>query len=359
MIKEDLTKMKLPDILRFNSGITVKDKNDWEIRKEEIKKIIQREEYGFFPKEHVKISTKVIEEDGNYCGGTAIYKKVMISMHLEKDFSFEIKLAIPKSNGKSKTFIYLDFYDTFPNKYLPVNEILDNGFAIVSVYYKDITSDDNDLSNGLSKFFGVDGDKRQFGKILIWSWATMHVMDYILTLDEIDKYNIAIIGHSRLGKTALLTGAFDERFKFVISNNSGQGGAALSRNKQGESIKDICDRFPYWLCTNYQKYIDNEELAKFDQHFLTSLIAPRYLYIASASEDIWADPRSEFRCCIQTSKVYNFLDADGLMYKKDEYPLAGEQYLDGHIGYHLRKGTHYLTRYDWQRFMKYIDIHSQ
>lgn len=359
MIEKDLEKINLPDLLTFNNGQTVKNKKDWEKRSSEIKEIICSEEYGHFPKEHVNITSKVLEEDNDYCGGTAVFRKVLITMHLEEDYSFSIKIAIPKLKEKCKTFIYIDFHEEFPNKNLPVNEICDNGFAVVSVPYKNLTSDDNDFSNGLSKFFIKSNTKvRDFGKILIWAWAVMHVMDYVQTIEEIDKENIAVLGLSRLGKTALLTGAFDERFKFVISNDSGQSGAAISRNKEGERIKDICKTFPYWFCSNYQKYIDNEANQAFDQHFLTSLIAPRYLYIASASEDSWADPKAEFRNAVVTSNLYETLGEKGLVYNKEDYPMPGEDFLEGKIGYHLRKGTHYLTRYDWQRFMKYINIHK-
>lgn len=356
MIKEDLEKIDLPYLLTFNNKEKVKDKEDWKIRREEIKEIISKEEYGYFPKEHARISWKTLEEDNDYCRGTAIFRKVLITMHMEEKFSFPIKIAIPKIKEKCKAFIYIDFHEEFPNKNLPVNEICNNKFAIVSVCYKDITSDNDDFTDGLSRNFKANGNKRDFGKILIWAWAAMHVMDYIQTLEEIDKENIAIVGLSRLGKTALLTGAFDERFKFVISNNSGQSGAAISRNKDGEKIKDICSRFPYWFSTNYQKYVDNEDKQEFDQHFLASLVSPRYLYVASASEDLWADPKAEFRCCIETSKVYNLLNEKGLIYNKQEYPIPGEEFLDGKIGYHLREGKHDLTSYDWTRFIKYINI---
>ncbi len=359
MENKSIDRLLLPDVLKFNNGKEVISLEDWNLRKEEIKEIISKEEYGYFPNKHYKISSKIIKEDENYCGGTAIYREVLLTIHMDDDFSFGIKVAIPKSKDKCKAFIYLDFYNTFPNKNLPVNEILDNGFAVISVYYQDITSDNDDFTNGLSKYFNLyEGKNRNFGKIGIWAFACMHVMDYIKTLNEIDKENVAIVGFSRLGKTALLTGAFDERFKFVISNDSGNSGAAITKGKAGEKIRDICSKFPYWFCSNYQKYMDQDENLEFDQHFLTSLIYPRYLYIASASEDLWADPKAEFRCCIETSKVYNKFDKKGFIYDKESYLEPGCEYLEGDIGYHLRKGTHYLTRYDWQRFMKYMNKHN-
>lgn len=356
MIEEELKERKLPELLKFNNGGMVKNKEDWENRRKEIKKILNEEEYGYFPKEHVPISVQILEEDINgYCGGTAIFRKILLTLNFEKEkFSFPVQISIPKKDKPCPAFLYISFYDSFPNKYLPVEEISDGGFAVISFCYKDITLDNNDFTNGLSKFFYKNENQRDFGKILLWSWAAMHVMDYIQTLDGIDKDNIAIVGHSRLGKTALLTGAFDERFKYTISNDSGQSGAAISRKKVGENIKCICERFSYWFCSNYKKYSNNEEMLPFDQHYLLSLVAPRNLYVASASKDTWADPKSEFLCCTAINPVYALYNKKGLVYN-DEYPISGTKLLDGDIGYHFREGCHYLSRYDWNTFMKYIN----
>lgn len=356
MIKEELEKRKLPELLKFNDGKEVKNKEEWENRKNEIKKLLNEEEYGYFPEKHAPISVEILDENINrYCRGTAIYRKVLLTLNFENEkFSFPVKMAIPKKDEPCPAFLYISFRDSFPDEYCPVEEICDQGFSIISFCYEDITSDNNDFSNGLSRFFYKSGNQRDFGKILLWSWAAMHVMDYIQTLNEIDKENIAIVGHSRLGKTALLTGAFDERFKYIISNDSGQSGAAISRGKVGENIKNICDRFPYWFCSNYKKYSDNEEILPFDQHYLLSIIAPRNLYVASASEDMWADPKSEFLSCVATNPVYELYNKKGLDYI-DEYPASGTKLLTGNVGYHLREGCHYLSRHDWNIFIEYIN----
>lgn len=356
MIKEELETRKLPELLRFNNGNQVRNKEDWEKRKDEIKRILCEEEYGYFPKEHVPISIKVLEEDVNsFCRGTAIFRKILLTLNFnEEKVSFPVNISIPKQNKPSPTFLYISFYESFTNKHLPVEEICDQGFAVISFYYKDVSSDDENYSDGLSKHFYKNEKQRNFGKILVWSWAAMHVMDYIQNLNEIDKQNIAIVGHSRLGKTALLTGAFDERFKYTISNNSGQSGAAISRKKCGEKIKNICERFPYWFCSNYAKYSDNEDILPFDQHYLLSLIAPRNLYVASSSLDKWADPNSEFLACVATTPVYELYNKKGLVCN-DEYPNSNTKLLDGSIGYHMREGWHYLSRHDWNIFIEYIN----
>lgn len=355
MIKKELEKRNLPDLFTFLDGSKVKNINDWEKRREEIKNIISNEEYGDFPKRHVPITYKVYLEDDKYFGGKAIYREIFITMHIENDeFVFPIKVVLPKEKKRCPAFLYISFTAQIPNKHMPVEEICDNGFAVVSFGYEDITSDDENLENGLSKYFYNKCKTRNFGKILVWSWAAMHVMDYMQTIEEIDKDNVTIVGLSRLGKTALLTGAFDDRFKCTISNESGQSGAALSRRKLGENIKCIYSRFPFWFCSNYSKYIDNEELQNFDQHFLTSLIAPRGLYISSASQDTWADPKSEFLNCVATSKVYDLYNKKGFIHK-DEFPKVDTYLHEGNIGYHIRKGTHGLNRYDWKMFMKFIN----
>lgn len=351
---DELERRKLPELLKFNDGSNVKNIEDWEKRRIEIKEILSKEEYGYFPEKRVPINVEVLEEDDKYCRETAIFRKILLTLNFDKgQFSFPVKMSIPKKNEPCPAFLYISFYDEFPNKYLPVEEICDQGFAVFSFCYEDVTSDDNDFSNGLSKFFYKENETRNFGKILLWSWAASHVMDYMQTVEEIDKDNIAIVGHSRLGKTALLTGAYDERFKTVISNNSGQSGAAISRNKGGESIKNICDRFPFWFCENYKKYCDNEYNMPFDQHYLLSLVAPRNLYIASSSKDAWADPHSEFLGALATNPIYKLYNKKGLV-NFNEYPKVGEKILDGSVGYHLREGWHYLSRHDWNIFIEYI-----
>lgn len=139
----------------------------------------------------------------------------------------------------------------------------------------------------------------------MWAWAAQRVLDYAQTLDELLDLDCAIVcGHSRLGKTALLAAATDKRFAFAYSNDSGCSGAAITREKQGENVKDICERFPYWFCENYKLYIDNEQNMPFDQHYLLASIAPRKVLVGSAAEDIWADPISEFLCCVAAGSVF-------------------------------------------------------
>ncbi len=324
--------------------------------KEEMLDILQREEYGYLPPKPDSISYRA-EKDviENFCAGKANLNKVYIDVSLnEKHFEIPFYTVIPKGKDKVPFFVFISFSEDVNNKYCPVEEIIDNGFALMHMCYNDVTKDDGDFTDGLASVIFKDGkrDETAPGKIALWAWAAQRVLDYAYTIPNLNHQTAMVCGHSRLGKTALLAGATDERFKFVFSNDSGCSGAAISRGKCGEHIKDIIERFDYWFSPSYKKYVEKENEMPFDQHYLLSAIAPRYLYVSSAEEDLWADPESEFLNCHIADEAYKVLGLKGFE-APEKLPEAPARFHEGNIGYHIRRGTHYFSRYDWNEFMKF------
>ena len=341
MIKELLKERNLPEI--------PSDRN-------EIKEILQREIYGYMPGKPEKVSFEEVgaPEERFPCKAKLANMKCIFTYN-GKEYEFPFRAAYHTDGKKHPVFININFHKEVPSLYQPVEEILDNGFDVISICHKEVTSDDNDFSTGIAPAFVSSNDRgeTETGKINIWSWAASRLIDYALTLPGTDADNIAVVGHSRLGKTALVTGMHDERVKYAISNDSGCAGAALARKNTGEKVADITKNFPFWFCPNYKKYIDNEDAMPFDQHFLLAATAPRYVYVASASLDSWACPVNEYLSCHAVSDYFEAKGADGFK-AKDGLPEENEYFHQGGIGYHLRPGAHFLSRYDWNLYMKFI-----
>lgn len=345
MLKEMLEKRKVPPLMD----------------REQMLEILLREEYGYLPPAPEQMSWTVTENYLPDVAGKANISKVMLTCRVRgKDFSFPIYTAIPKGDGPYPFFIHVNFRDDVPDRYMPTEELIDNGFACISFSYNDVSTDDGDFTNGLAGVLYENGQRGPTdpGKIAMWAWAVHRAMDYAQTLECLDMSRSVVCGHSRLGKTALLAGATDKRFAFVYSNDSGCSGAAITRDKDGETVRDICEsRFPYWFCENYRKYIDNEHNMPFDQHYLLAVIAPRYVCVGCAAEDTWADPDSEILCCAAAGEAYEAMGIPGFI-SEDRLPVTGDVFHEGSIGYHLRAGTHYFGREDWQKLIRFVNTHA-
>ena len=389
---------ELPSALITNQGANVTDATMWEeSRRPEILELFEAEVYGRGP-EACKIQYQTISEKRNAIHGKAIRREVDVKM-LTGSRSTTMRLLIytPKSTASVPVFVGLNFQgnhtvdaaddisitknwvrnrgDVKNNRATeatrgtaagrwPIETIIDRGYGLVTIYYGDIDPDFADgFQNGIHPQFEKEMSSvpqgERWGSIAAWAYGLSRAVDYFEQDETIDAQRVAVIGHSRLGKTSLWAGATDPRFKLVISNNSGCGGAALSRRAVGETVARINTSFPHWFCDNYLKYNRNENACPVDQHMLIGLIAPRAVYVASATGDKWADPRGEFLSCVHADPIYRLLGNSGMGSNRPpaKFPIAQAPINSGQVGYHLRTGKHDVTDYDWAQYLDFADRH--
>ena len=341
-------------------AIPVTDAKDWQAIRDSYRRFFCENVYGLPLPAPTALSFEVGDEDGDrFCAGLGITFPVTAHATLAgTPVSFPFRVCLPKSERPVPFFVLSNFHKPLSNPYLPIEEIIDRGFGVIYTYYKDVTSDDADFTNGISRAIYPEGGENRApnasGKIQMWAWANSRMLDYALTDPRFDAARAAVIGHSRLGKTALVTGMLDERFAYVISNNAGCAGDAVTKKKDGEHIEDITRVFPYWFCPRYREQyatLDRDEgEMDFDQHMLLATVAPRVLMVGSAKEDLWADPVSQKLCCQLASTAWENLGTKGLI-APDAPPTVGENDCEGNICYHHRAGVHYLSRLDWVAYM--------
>ena len=381
----------LPELLKLHSGEAVKDAKTWrEKRRPEVYSLLEQQMFGRAPGRPERMTFELTSLEPNAMGGKAVRKEIAITTAGK---TFSLLLYLPKGvKGPVPVFLGLNFQGnhaatkeagvklamTWPRaskgaevvatqaaetsrggaaSRWSLDLILSKGYGVGTVYYGDIEPDYNGgMKHGVRPYFlkGKAEAADDWGAIAAWAWGLSRAMDYLETDKAVDAKKVALMGHSRLGKTSLWAGAADERFAIVISNDSGEGGAAISRRMYGENVKNLNTSFPHWFTGNYKKY--NERVAEmpFDSHFLIALIAPRPVYVNSAQDDQWADPKGEFLGAVAASPVWRLFGKKGI--ESDRMPGIHQPVGDA-VGYHVRAGKHDVTDYDWEQWIKFADRH--
>ncbi len=341
----------------FNDGGRVRTPQDWERRRREILELFQENVFGRSPQPTKRLKFTVFDLDRDALGGKAIRKQVTIyfsdkDQHVKEDLLLYIPagarkpvpliLSLNFSGNQSvvndpgvKLATVWDHKTHQPEKAseesrgrdkgFNVEKVLARGYAFATIYYEDIEPDfDGGLAHGIRPLFFKP-----------------------------DSRHVAIMGHSRLGKTVLWAGALDRRFAVVIANCPGEGGASLARRNYGETIKNLTDRFPYWFAENLKKYAANVNLLPGDTHELIALLAPRPVYVTGAEDDRWADPKGEFLALVAAGPVYRLLGAQDL--GTDQMPAVNQPILRT-MAFHVRTGKHEVTDFDWEQFLAFADM---
>ncbi len=388
--EENVPAYELPALFETADGRVVETAQQWAERREELLTLFEEHVYGIAPAAPSDMRFSVWDEDSAALGGLAHRKQVRVDFSgADAGPSMEILLYTPAgASERVPVFLGLNFGGNQTVHAEPairlttswtrnrgegvadhrateasrgvsagrwqLEGVLARGYGLATVYYGDIDPDfDDGFYNGVHPL-APPTSPTDWGSIAAWAWGLSRALDYLQTDAQVDAARVAVMGHSRLGKTALWAGARDPRFAMVISNNSGCGGAALSRRRFGETVERINTRFPHWFCGSFKTYNGNEDALPVDQHMLLALIAPRPLYVASAQEDAWADPNGEFLAAMHAGAVYELLGEQGL--GVEERPPVNAPILRT-VGYHIRSGEHDVTAYDWDRFLDFADRH--
>jgi hypothetical protein len=384
----------LPDVLTTLDGTKITTKEAWETkRKPELKALFQHYMYGRLPPKPVRQEFQTSEPRDCLDGKAELRDITIHSLEPRTGKPVQVILITPKGVKSPPVFLGINFCGNhavlddakipLPAGWVPercagagnhhatdagrgseadkwnADLVVSRGYALACFYHGDLDPDTPDMTDGIGPAFYKPGQEKQAdddaATIALWAWGFHRVVDYLTESPSlVDPKRIAIVGHSRNGKTALLAGAMDERVALVIPHQAGCGGTAPSRtdDPKAESVKRINTSFPHWFCGNFKKFNEHNDLLPFDQHCLVALCAPRPVLYSNAQEDQWANPHGQFELLRAATPVYELYAAQGLA--KDAKPEIGTL-TKSRLGYFLREGKHSMERRDWEVFLDFAD----
>ena len=360
----------------FPPGAWVPNAKNWHAgRRAEIKKILADEVYGHRPVErppHLAFSE--VSPEKTMMDGNAMRRLVKIEYGGKYGTnSFSVTAFVPKSQKRVPAFVFvcnrpaeecLDPERIVKSDFWPAERIVERGYAAIAFYMGDVTPDrpHGNTLGVFAAFSDVEShyrNRREWGALSAWAWGASRVLDWIETQPDIDAGHVAVIGHSRGGKIALVAAAWDERFAMACSNDSGCGGAKLNHVDLlgSEHFVNLCTTRPFWFDDGFVAWVNRDDRSPWDQHWLVAMIAPRLVCIGSATDDDWAGPYGEYLTARYASPAWRrIFGKKGFV--SSGFPAPGAPQQEGEISYHLRSGKHDLTPYDWNVYMDFADRHG-
>ena len=390
----------LPDPLVMRDGTRVTTKEQWLTqRAPELRALFAHYMYGARPEQRA-VTGKILREDKAALGGKATLREVLVDCGLGSPV--HLLIVIPNTRLKSAPcFLGMNFHGNYqllddPKIQMPqgwvgdkfsgaepnraadagrgkekdtwaLEQSVDRGYAVATFFSGDVVPDDKALAEAALKKFRASGDERgaaDTATIMAWSWGYSRMLDYVMTVPEIDGKRVAVVGHSRNGKTALIAAAFDERIALAIPSQAGCGGSAPDRvatelsapqangRPTVETLAVINKSFPHWFCGTFKEFNDAPARLPFDQHALIALCAPRPVLLSNATEDKWANPPGQYEMLRAADAVYRLLAGDGLGAEK--MPEVGVL-LNSRLGFYIREGKHSMTTPDWKVWLDFAD----
>ena len=380
--------VNLPELLRTKDGRRISSVADWEARRVELLDYFTRNIYGVRPVERpADLAFTPVEPDRDMPEVPAIRRRAKISFSGPRGkWSFNACVFLPRNASSARpapAFVlicnrsmekFADIDRAVKSDFFPVEEIVRRGYAAAIFKNTELASDayfptyaadgtaviqDPPFTNDVYACWAPERTRESWGAISVWAWGASRVLDWLETMPEVDAKRVAVVGHSRGGKTSLWAVASDSRFAMACVNDSGCCGAKLNHVavSQSEMIQQDNNNNPHWFARSYRQFNGKDAWLPYDQHWIAALVAPRLLYIASASQDIGAGPWGEFLTARHASPAWELYGKKGLV---EDHPYAIETpFAEGSVGYHLRRGGHNLARYDWDRYMDFADRHMK
>jgi hypothetical protein len=327
---------ELPDPFRFDNGDRVATEAGWRRRRQKLLELVLGIEYGQLPPSPARTSAELLIRHNVGRFESARHEQYRVSTGPGKPFWFFLDLLVPPGDGPFPIILTGDACWHSVSDDI-ASEVLRRGYALAEFNRVQIVPDVRQPDR-ISELYEVYPEGN-FGALAAWAWGYHRCIDVLGDLPYVDSSHIAVTGHSRGGKAALLAGATDERIALTTPNDSGCGGAGCFR-RQGEgseTLADIVRTFPDWFGPNLRDYIGREDALPFDQHSLKALVAPRALLSTEALGDKWANPSGTWQTFLAAREVYRFLGAED------------------RIAIWYREGGHDQGLADWSTLLEFAD----